>query len=84
MAEEENLEDAAPGYAEGGFVEEDNFDYDLGHSRTPVSSGEPRTEFEFEDDHPMEFMNKGGRVKNMGNGGAVRDPGFVKALRKSY
>jgi hypothetical protein len=88
FGESNEYEEMPEQYAYGGMVEEEEedlpYDYVMGHSRTPVSSGEPNTEFDFEDDHPMEYMNKGGMIKRMSKGGMVpRHPGFVKALRKA-
>jgi hypothetical protein len=84
-----DLPEHARDYAYGGEVQDSDdprsFDYDTGHAHDYDSSGEPHTEFEFEDEQPMEFMNRGGMIKRMASGGVVkRNPGFAKALRKMY
>lgn len=69
--------------AEGGMVEDENPDEEQGEMDEFVSSGEPHTEDEHEDEHPMEYMAHGGRVKRMAKGGKAPSPGFVKALKRS-
>jgi hypothetical protein len=74
----------ASGYSFGGEVEDedDNFDYDMGHAEEFDSSGEPHTEDELEDRHPMEFMSRGGMVKKMSRGGRAHNSSFAKALSR--
>lgn len=80
----EDLPERVEGYSEGGMIEpENNYDWDMGHATSYDSSGEPHTEDELESEHPMEYMNKGGRAKKMNRGGVARDPEFVKALRRA-
>lgn len=69
-------------YAVDGMVPENNYDYQMGHAMEYDSSGEPHTEDDLEDDHPMEYMSHGGRVKKMARGGMVPHPMFAKAIRK--
>lgn len=78
--------DDEPGYAHGGYVEDDepeSFDYEMGHAHDYDSSGEPHTDDKFEDEQPMEYMNKGGRAYRMSRGGRVPPSGFARALMKS-
>lgn len=78
-------EEADHGYAHGGMVEE-SYDEEMGEAHDFDSSGEPHTDDEYEDEHPMEYMAHGGRVKKMAKGGMVAAPHpmFAKALRKRY
>jgi hypothetical protein len=87
---------AMKGYAAGGMVDDeaytpDNYDYQMGHASEYDSAGEPHTEDDLEDEHPMEYMAAGGVVppahgmhvrggKKMSKGGMAR--GFAKALMK--
>lgn len=51
----------ATGYAYGGEVDyEDDFDEQTANTHPYDSSGEPHTEDDLEDEHPMEFMSEGG------------------------
>lgn len=61
-------------FAHGGMV---NPDEEQGEMDEFDSSGEPHTEDDMEDEHPMEFMSRGGRVRKMASGG------FARALRKA-
>lgn len=69
-------------YAHGGEVPE-SYDEEMGEAEEYDSSGEPHTEDKFEDEQPMEYMSRGGRVKRMSRGGMVSHPSFAKALRKA-
>jgi hypothetical protein len=83
--DDHEYEDSSPeGYAYGGMVEdkEENYDYEMGHEEEYDSSGEPHTEDEPEDKHPMEYMAYGGKVKRMNRGGMASRPAFAQALRK--
>jgi len=66
--------------AHGGMV---NYDYEMGNADEYDSSGEPHTEFELEDEHPMEYYAMGGKVKKMAKGGMAKKSQFVAALRKA-
>lgn len=74
-------EEMMPHLAEGGIVPDYNFDYNKGNQSEYDSSGEPHTEFEKEDEKPMEFMAMGGRIGKMSSYKAPR-PAFVKALKR--
>lgn len=77
--QEHMMKERLPHFADGGMVGM-NYDYDMGHATEYDSSGEPHTEFETEDEHPMEYMSQGGRAKKMAKGGMVARSKFVKAL----
>lgn len=83
MPYESHGENMPEHYAHGGIVPEDNYDYQMGNATSYDSTGEPHTEFEHEDEHPMEYMHKDGMMKKMARGGMMRSPDFVKALRKA-
>lgn len=70
-------------YAYGGEVPE-NYDVEMGEAHEYDSSGEPHTEYKFEDEQPMEFMSRGGKVRRMSKGGMIHSRNFAKALRKAY
>ena len=70
-------------FADGGQVPEYNFDEQEGDASEYDSTGEPGTEHDQEDEQPMEFMARGGRVKKMAFGGKAKmpSPNFVKQMR---
>lgn len=71
-------------FSHGGMVEDesDNYDYEMGHQSEYNSSGDPHTEDKLEDEHPMEYMSNGGKVRRMAKGGLARPSGFIQAIRK--
>ena len=77
----EDLPEKVEGYAMGGMIEDD-FDYEKEHEEEFDSSGEPHTNDDLEDRHPMEYMNRGGKVRGYASGGMVSNPVFVKAIKR--
>lgn len=78
---DERNKEELPHFAHGGMV---NYDYEMGNASEFDSSGEPHTEDDLEDEHPMEYMAKGGRAKKMARGGmSMPHPQFLKALTKA-
>ena len=57
------------------FEVPENFDEEEGHATSFDSAGEPGTEDELEDEHPMSYMAAGGRVK-------MPHPGFLRAISR--
>lgn len=80
VKEAPEYEEEMPHFARGGIVPE-NYDRMMGDATEFDSTGEPHTEDKLEDEDPMEFMARGGRVKRMAKGGMVRSK-FANALRK--
>ena len=70
-------DEETPHFADGGIVPDENFDYSEGHASEYDSSGEPGTEDYQEDEQPMSFMARGGRVKKMASGGKMPSPHFI-------
>lgn len=78
----EHLPEHVKKMAYGGEVESP--DEEQGEMDEFDSSGEPHTGDMMEDEQPMEYMARGGRIKRMAKGGMIHSPRFAKALRKQF